>query len=192
MLEVEMKFRVADWTAIIAKLVATGAIAEPRREDTDHYFNAPDRDFAQTDEAVRLRRIGAENYLTYKGPKIDTVTKSRPEIELRLADGSQTAADAVRFLSSLAYRPVAVVSKFRQVYTFQRDDFTLSACLDDVGAVGRYVELEIMAHESQYESARAVLLRAVDEFGLVDLERRSYLRLLLEQSATRTPVPKRK
>ncbi len=192
MLEVEMKFRVADWSAIIAKLEATGAVPEPRREDTDHYFNAPDRDFAQTDEAVRLRRIGAENYLTYKGPKIDTVTKSRPEIELRLADGSQTAADAVRFLSSLAYRPVAVVSKFRQVYTFERDGFTLSACLDDVGAVGRYVELEILADESRYESARAVLLKAVDEFGLVDLERRSYLRLLLEQSATRTPPPKRK
>ena len=192
MLEVEMKFRVADWTAIIAKLEATGAVPEPRREDTDHYFNAPDRDFAQTDEAVRLRRIGAENYLTYKGPKIDTVTKSRPEIELRLADGSQTAADAVRFLSSLAYRPVAVVSKFRQVYTFQRDDFTLSACLDDVGAVGRYVELEILADESRYELARAVLLKAVEEFGLVEHERRSYLRLLLEQSATRTPVPKRK
>lgn len=192
MLEVEMKFRVADWTAIIAKLEATGAVAEPRREDTDHYFNAPDRDFAQTDEAVRLRRIGAENYLTYKGPKIDTVTKSRPEIELRLADGSQTAADAVRFLSSLAYRPVAVVSKFRQVYTFQRDGFTLSACLDDVGAVGRYVELEILADESRYESARAVLLKAVEEFGLVEHERRSYLRLLLEQSATRTPPPKRK
>ena len=31
MLEVEMKFRVADWTAIIAKLEATGAVAEPRR-----------------------------------------------------------------------------------------------------------------------------------------------------------------
>ncbi len=192
MLEVEMKFRVADWTAIIAKLEATGAVPEPRREDTDHYFNAPDRDFAQTDEAVRLRRIGAENYLTYKGPKIDTVTKSRPEIELRLADGSQTAADAVRFLSSLAYRPVAVVSKFRQVYNFQRDGFTLSACLDDVGAVGRYVELEILADESRYELARAVLLKAVEEFGLVEHERRSYLRLLLEQSATRTPVPKRK
>ena len=141
---------------------------------------------------MRLRRIGAENYLTYKGPKIDTVTKSRPEIELRLADGSQTAADAVRFLSSLAYRPVAVVSKFRQVYTFQRDGFTLSACLDDVGAVGRYVELEILADESRYESARAVLLKAVEEFGLVEHERRSYLRLLLEQSATRTPPPKRK
>ncbi len=192
MLEVEMKFRVADWADITAKLLAAGAAAEPQREDTDHYFNAPDRDFAQTDEAVRLRRIGGENYLTYKGSKIDTVTKSRSEIELRLADGPQTAADAVRFLSSLKYRPVAVVSKMRQVYMFERDGFKLSACLDDVGAVGRYVELEIMADESRYGEAREVLLKTVAEFGLADHERRSYLRLLLEQSAMRTPPPKRK
>ena len=192
MLEVEMKFRVADWTEIAAKLAAAGAVPEPMREDTDHYFNAPDRDFAQTDEAVRLRRIGIQNYLTYKGPKIDTLTKSRPEIELRLADGAQVAADSVRFLSSLGYRPVAVVSKMRQVFTFERGGFQLSACLDDVGAVGRYVELEILADESRYEAAREVLLKTVAEFGLTDHERRSYLRLLLEQGALRTPAPKRK
>ena len=192
MLEVEMKFRVADWTEIAAKLAAAGAVPEPMREDTDHYFNAPDRDFAQTDEAVRLRRIGIQNYLTYKGPKIDTLTKSRPEIELRLADGAQVAADSVRFLSSLGYRPVAVVSKMRQVFTFERGGFQLSACLDDVGAVGRYVELEILADESRYEAAREVLLKTVAEFGLTDHERRSYLRLLLEQGAMRTPAPKRK
>mgnify|MGYP000429118694 CR=1 FL=1 len=34
-------------------------------------FNAADRDFAQTGEAVRLRRVGASNTLTYKGKKID-------------------------------------------------------------------------------------------------------------------------
>ncbi len=191
MLEVEMKFRVADFADITRRLEAVGAVAAPSREDTDHYFNAPDRDFAQTDEAVRLRRIGGDNYLTYKGPKIDTLTKSRTEIELRLADGAQTAADSVRFLSALGYRPVAVVSKMRRVYTFEREGFTLSACLDDVGAVGRYVELEILAEESRYEAARAVLLKAVTEFGLVDHERRSYLRLLLEQGLARTPAPKR-
>ena len=70
-------------------------------------------------------------------------------------------------------------------------DRKLSACLDDVGAVGRYVELEILADESRYDAAREVLLKAVAEFGLTDPERRSYLRLLLEQGAMRTPAPKR-
>lgn len=191
MLEVELKFRVADWAAIEAKLAAIGAVAHPVREDTDHYFNAPDRDFAQTDEAVRLRRIGTENFLTYKGPKIDTATKTRTEIEMPLAAGSQAAADAVRFLSALKFRPVAVVSKQRRVFEFTREGFTVSACLDDVGAVGKFVELEIMSDEARFASARDTILKLAGEFGLTDIERRSYLRLLLEQTTLRTPMPKR-
>ena len=70
------------------QLAAWGAVARPAREDTDHYFNAPDRDFAQTDEAFRLRRIGTGELLTYKGPKRDADTKTRTEVELRLADGA--------------------------------------------------------------------------------------------------------
>lgn len=190
MLEVEMKFRYADWPALEARLQTAGAVADVAREDTDHYFNAPDRDFGQTDEAVRLRRIGGENFLTYKGPKIDTATKTRSEIELKLAGGSQAAADAVRFLSSLKYRPVAVVSKMRRVTKLERDGFTVSFCFDDVGAVGQFVEVEIVTDEARYPSARELVLKLAAEFGLHDQERRSYLRLLLEQTTLRTPMPK--
>jgi adenylate cyclase, class 2 len=188
-IEVEMKFRTPDWQPILAILEAWHAVAEPIREDTDHYFNAPDRDFAQTDEAVRIRRIGTSNILTYKGPKFDTQTKARTEIEVDLAEGSQTAADAVRFLSALGYRPVAVVSKMRHVYKFTRNGFEIQACLDDVGACGKFVELEILAEQSEFETAKAILLRTAAELNLVEQERRSYLRMLLEQTATRTPPP---
>lgn len=182
MLEVEMKFRVPDWGPVVQKLTAWAATPAPARKDTDHYFNAPDRDFAQTDEAVRVRRIGPTNLLTYKGPKIDTATKSRPEIELKLSDGPATAADAVRFLSALGYRPVAVVSKMRQVYSFERDGYRVEVCLDDVGAVGKYVEVEIQAPPEGFEAAKIALLRVAADLGLSDQERRSYLRLLLEQT----------
>jgi adenylate cyclase class 2 len=181
-LEVELKFRVSDWGPVVQKLTAWGATAAPPRKDTDHYFNAPDRDFAQTDEAVRVRRIGPVNLLTYKGAKIDTATKSRPEIELKLSDGPATAADAVRFLSALGYRPVAVVSKTRQVYSFDRDGYHVEVCLDDVGAVGKYVEVEIQAPPEGFEAAKVALLRVAADLGLSDQERRSYLRLLLEQT----------
>jgi len=179
-----MKFRAADWAPIIAQLTAWGAISRPTRKDADHYFNAGDRDFAKTDEAVRLRRIGTSNFLTYKGPKIDTLTKTRKEVELPLANGPENAATAVRFLSALGFKPVAVVSKLRDVYTFTRDDFHIEACLDDVGAVGKFVELEIQAEEDQFEPARAVLMRTAVELGLTQQERLSYLGLLLAQSGT--------
>jgi adenylate cyclase class 2 len=181
MLEVEMKFRLPDWTALTAKLAEWGATADPVRKDTDNYFNAPDRDFAQTDEAVRVRRVGVSNVLTYKGPKLDTVTKTRTEIELKLADGPNPAADAVKFLSALGYRPVAVVTKLRTVYHFTRRGFPMQVCLDDVGAVGKFVEIEVMAEQDQMEAAKAAVLATAAELGLKDHERRSYLRLLLEQ-----------
>ncbi len=182
MLEVEVKYRAADWDRVRAALGGWGAVADPPREDTDHYFNAPDRDFAKTDEAVRLRRIGPANYLTYKGPKRDADTKTRTEVELRLADGAEAAATAVRLLTGLGYRPVAVVTKVRQVYRLTRGGYELEVCLDDVGSVGRFVELEIRAEDNQFEAAKAVVLAAAAELGLTEQERRSYLQLLLAQA----------
>ncbi|MFO0850825.1 MAG: class IV adenylate cyclase [Gemmataceae bacterium] len=179
MLEVEVKYRAADWDRVQAVLSEWGATRTESREDADHYFNAPDRDFAVTDEAVRLRRIGDANFLTYKGPKREKATKTRTEVELPLGPGPQAAATAVRLLTSLGYRPVAVVTKARQVFQVVRDGVTLEVCLDDVGAVGRFVEIEAKAEEAEFEPAKAAVLAAAEGLGLTDQERRSYLQMLL-------------
>src|SRR5690242_2356685 len=93
MLEVEMKFGVADFAPIVQRLQEWRAAADQMIDEADHYFNAPDRDFAQTDEAFRLRRIGPKNLLTYKGPKSPGLVKTRAEIEVPLADGPLVAED---------------------------------------------------------------------------------------------------
>src|SRR5438132_5960360 len=126
MVEVEMKFPVADFTALERKLTAweaEGADKPKSRAEEDHYFNAPDRDFARTDEALRLRRIGDENFLTYKGPRIDAVTKTREEIEVPLASGAEAAEKFTRLLIDLGYRPVAVVCKQRRLFHFEQDQY---------------------------------------------------------------------
>src|SRR5690348_13935461 len=139
MLEVEVKYRIADRDRLIARLQELGAEAFEERTDEDFYYNAPDRDFKQTDEAVRLRRIGIANRLTYKGPKRDAATKTRTEIEVPLGDGDEIAADMGRLLTNLRYRPVAVVSKRRAVYHLTRGGFAVEACVDDVDRVGAFV-----------------------------------------------------
>ena len=78
-----------------------------------------------------------------------------------------------------------MVTKARQVYRLSRGGFDLEVCLDDVGPVGRFVELEIQAEDKQFEAAKAVVLEAAAELGLTDQERRSYLQLLLSQSMGR-------
>lgn len=180
MLEIEVKCPVADFDAVQRTLSAWGARAEPPRQEADHYFNAPDRDFAKTDEALRLRRIGADNFVTYKGPKRDLQTKTRAEIEVPLGSGDEAAEDFARLLQSLGYRPVAVVRKERTVYHCTREGFALEITLDTVAGLGRFIEAEIRAPEDVLQPARACLLSTIAELGLHETERRSYLELLLE------------
>src|SRR5436190_1640007 len=97
MLEIEMKFPVADFTLIEAKLKVWQAKVQPMVEEADYYFNAPDRDFGRTDEAFRLRCIGQTNRITYKGPKQPGLTKTRTEIEIAIESG-ETAAQQFRDL----------------------------------------------------------------------------------------------
>ena len=121
MLEIEQKFRVADFTAIAATLASWNARPGADQIEADQYFNAPDRDFEQTDEAFRLRRVGDANYFTYKGPKKAGPIKVRTELEVPLAAGSRTAEDMTRLLVHLGYRPVALVRKHRRQYHLQRE-----------------------------------------------------------------------
>ncbi len=188
MLEVEVKYRAADPAAVRATLAAWGAAARPVRTDRDHYFAPPDRDFAVTDEAVRLRCTGDANALTYKGPKRDRDTKTREEIELAVEPGPGGAAKALAWLAAVRYRPVGVVEKSREVFALTRAGFHLEACFDDLGPLGRFVELEIVAAEADFERAKAVVLAAAAELGLAERERRSYLAITLGRPEPGVPA----
>lgn len=183
MVEVEQKFRNVDFLALEQRLRVLSAVEGKQRAEADHYFNAPDRDFARTDEALRIRRVGTANCVTYKGPKRDLQTKTRTEIEVPLADGNETAEDFARLLVHLGYRPVAVVRKDRRTFHLERDGLALAVTLDDVEGVGSFAELEFGVGEDQLDAARGTLLRAATELGLTDSERRSYLELLLNKQA---------
>jgi len=184
MLEVEMKFPVADFSHIEGKLIESGARRYASMDETDEYFNAPDRDFAKTDEALRVRRIGAENYVTYKGPNRDAHTKTRTEIEVTLAPGEETAHLFMSLLTNLGYRPVAAVHKHRSIFRVQPGQFPVEVCLDEVQEVGRFAELEIVAPEKDLDAARKELLALAGTLGLTASERRSYLELLLNNRGT--------
>ena len=85
MYEVEQKFPVADPAALEARLVGLAARFREPVEQVDRYFAHPCRDFVKTDEALRLRRVGDDVAATWKGPRIDSASKTRRELELGLA-----------------------------------------------------------------------------------------------------------
>jgi adenylate cyclase class 2 len=185
--EVESKFRVSDFSALEQKLAALGAEPIGVLVERDQYFNAPDRDFARTDEALRIRCVGSENRLTYKGPKRDLVTKTRTEIELPVGEGPATAELCADLLTHLGYRAVAIVEKTRRSFGLLYNGFQMEICLDTVRNVGQFAEVEIVTTEEQLEPARRCLLTITERLELRDSERRSYLEMLLATEQTAQP-----
>jgi adenylate cyclase class 2 len=177
--EVEQKFLVADLSVLEHKLVSAGATFADTIVQVDRYLAHPSRNFAQTDEALRIRQVGDANFITYKGPKIDTTTKTRQEIELPLHDGGEEAEKWVALLAALDFVPVAEVRKRRRCGRLAWQDVEVEVALDQVDALGEFVELELSAEESSVDAAKAKIQSLADELGLSGAERRSYLELLL-------------
>jgi adenylate cyclase, class 2 len=178
-IEVEQKFAVDDHREVQARLLQLGAHEIDRVEQVDRYFNHPARDFAQTDEALRLRRVGDANFITYKGPKLDAATKTRREIELPLGTGSQHAAEYAELLTALGFRLSGEVHKTRRIMHLNWRGKGVEIALDMVTGLGSFVELEISADEHEIEPAKAAIASLAAELKLDRNERRSYLELLL-------------
>jgi adenylate cyclase class 2 len=151
-------------------------------EQSDIYFAHPTRDFGFTDEALRIRHVGEESFITYKGPKIDPTSKTRREIELPLPGGTAGMRQWRELLEALGFRAVAEVRKHRRSGKIDCDGRGVEIALDEVEPLGNFVELEIVADEAEVQPARNCLASLAAKLGLGASERRSYLELLLGKS----------
>lgn len=191
MYEVELKVR-ADHDRVRERLAAVGATDTGRVRQVDTYYDAPHRDFATTDEALRLRRQTAipadgdgsgetTTKLTYKGPLVEAESKTRREHETVVADDA--AAEGI--LSGLGFEPAATVEKDRRVHEFEGYTVTL----DRVDGLGEFVEVETETDAGNVETAREGAVAVMEELGL-DPDagiRTSYLGLLLADDGAGDP-----
>lgn len=178
MYEVEQKYRATDLAEFERTCVGLGATFGPAETQIDAYYAHPVRDFRQTDEAFRIRSIGERNFATYKGPKIDAVTKTRREIEIPLADGAAQADRFGEMLEALGFRKAIEVSKSRRKGRLRRGDFDVEIALDTVERLGSFVEFEILADQAALDAARNCLADLARELPLGASERRGYADLL--------------
>lgn len=155
MFEVEVKLRLRDRAALQQALRDAGAVAGPAELQEDTFFAHPMRDFARSDEALRLRRVGfgpdARLELTYKGPKQGGATKARLEQSVALQE------DPTPLLASLGFTPAARLAKTRVPYRF--DD--VHVALDTIVGLGEFVEVEVVSQDRQAAARRveAALVR---------------------------------
>jgi adenylate cyclase class 2 len=177
-IEIEAKAYAKNLKEIEQKILKIGAKLTWEGEQVDTYYNHPMRDFAETDEACRIRKIKDKTFLTYKGPKIDSITKTREEIKVQVQDPSSISD----ILLKLGFREVFRVKKHRK--KFLLDDFEV--CLDSVENLGDFVEIETsvssITSNKEVSEIRDNILKTMEEWDLAELERKSYLELLLAKS----------
>ena len=139
MIEVEVKAKIENFDDMKKKLENLGAIKSKKEFQEDIYFNSPIVDFANTDEALRIRTTEENEknniFITYKGPKIDSKSKTREEIEIKIEDSEKCS----KIFQHLGFTKVRAVRKNRQYYTYK--NFEIS--LDDVEGLEPYMEIEI-------------------------------------------------
>ena len=181
MYEVELKFPLADPELVVQRLAELGAGKSPAVEQIDLYFNHPARDFAATDEALRIRSVGQLHLVTYKGPVVDAQTKTRREIEMPIGEG-EARDKFTEILTSLGFRPVCEVRKTRQPYHIVWQNREFEVALDEVAGLGPFVEVETLASEADRPAAVAAIQAFAAELGLSAPQRKSYLCLLLEKT----------
>jgi adenylate cyclase class 2 len=176
LIEVEVKAQVNEFESIREKLDEMGALKIKIERQEDTYFNAPHRDFAETDEALRIRKIpdgeNAQIFITYKGSKIDSTSKTRQEFEVGVGDAEITA----HIFESLGFRVVQTVVKDREIYHLK--DFVIT--LDSVHNVGTYMEIETDLEDGKdFQEALDNIFELYKLMGITEgFERRSYLELL--------------
>lgn len=162
MFEVEVKARCL---GLEPKILSLGAEFLGEECHEDMYFNSPWRDFSKTDEALRVRKVNEKYFLAYKGPKFDSETKAREELEF------EVDPKIMFILERLGFRKVASVTKRRRLFSFRG----LRVCLDYVDGLGEFIEVE-----SDDLSAKQRIFDFLESLGIKkeDTIRKSYLELL--------------
>jgi adenylate cyclase, class 2 len=174
MLEIEIKVRISDMKQISNRILNLGGDYSETQTEEDTYYNAPNRDFGLTDEALRVRQTGKKDIITYKGPK-NTLMGSKIREEYNVSIDDPISFNSI--LERLGYRPVAHVKKIREYYTYE--DFSIA--LDNVDDLGTFIEIELITENEIQKAARRVDELA-EKLGVTG-ERisTSYLELLLSK-----------
>lgn len=176
MIEVEVKARIDDPEQIERRIIALGAAPTGMENQADTYYNSQHSDFEKTDEALRIRAGDGKYFLTYKGPKLDEVSKTRKEIEVEINDANNMG----NILSSIGFYPVATVMKKRKKYRL--GDFFIA--LDDVRNLGNFIEIETSVKDTgNYKEKVENIFKLIEKLGIsrTSTVRESYLEMVLQK-----------
>ncbi len=179
MIEVELKVIVKNITKVEEQLLHIGFIKGNYLKESDYYLDDESGSIRNNDQALRircsedLRSESVTNTITFKGPKLDTISMTRKELEIQ-TDNLETG---IEIFSSLGYKKIYPVIKWRQYYHKNN----ISVCIDQVEHLGNFFELEIIVeNELEKNEALEQLFVLLEELGYQkeDIITKSYLSML--------------
>lgn len=176
MIEVEIKAKIQDPKKAFEKIKEIGGEYSHSEIQRDIYFNGEHTDFRESDEALRIREIPIgddfKNVLTYKGPKLNTESKTRKEVEVEIENKEKMT----EILISLGYKPSAIVNKVRRIFKYE--DYIIT--VDKLKELGYYMEIEYITNNTEdIDYIQKKIFTIFDKLGINDgFEKTSYLELL--------------
>lgn len=180
MIEIEYKLPVSNLISVENKIKEIGFAFSEEIQEIDKYFDNSTGSIKANDSALRIRKTinvhtnVCDTVITFKGPKLDGYSVTRPEYETTVSD----AETAEKILNSLGYFCVApYVNKLRKTYTNEN----ITACLDFVEDLGDYLELEILVSDDNLrEESQLKIENTLNKLGytISDTITTSYLSAL--------------
>jgi len=136
--EVEIKLRLpANLNPIRRKLREESFHVVKRRTfEENALFDNPQQSLRNQGKLIRIRHVGSDSILTYKGPPApNTRHKSRPEIEIELPDPDRFE----EILRQIGYDPSFRYEKYRTEFSTHPNEGTVM--LDET-PIGNFLEVE--------------------------------------------------
>ena len=137
--EVKIKLDERQLTQIRRRLCELGFQQKAERaREVNLLMDFADGDLEASGSALRLRKYGQKQILTYKGPRVENShLKIREEIETEFGDFDEMK----KVLEALGMRVRFEYEKFREKFLREGAEGTLEVCVDET-PVGCYAEIE--------------------------------------------------
>ncbi len=195
MIEVEIKVKIENSDDMRKKFIEQNGIYKMSLHHEDTYFNMPDglRDFRKSDEALRIRksieshidrkepRQKSKYFITYKGQKLDSTTKTRKELESIVDEGEKLK----EILKLLGFREIFTVKKERELYEFEHEGYKIEALIDYLPILKEhFIEVEIGTEsKEEIDKATQILFDFLNLLGIKEEQsiRKSYLELIADK-----------
>lgn len=150
-----------DYDNILKQIQNEGFKLAENSIEEDTYFTDKDLEFVKNRICLRTRKTNEDFLeLTYK-PKSNDETEKYGKREVNLKLDPKDYEDTKYVIKQLGYIEYVSFKKYRNVYSRRDSELEYNIMIDQIGGIGNFIELEILA-DANYDKEKLRL--KLDEF----------------------------